>query len=219
LHKLILPHYVPGVDVWRLELDLEAPLTDADWSTLGADERDRALKFLRQEDRVRYAATRSALRRLLSQIVAREPEQLCFVTNDFGKPSLQTKERVEFNVSHSGRYSIIAISTDSAVGIDIEQCSQDLDVTGLAPQVLSSNELPLIKDKTAFVKRWVLKESILKALGLGISDHLQTISAERADALNGPYTAHHPTLDVSAVRACALPAPSGYFAALAWFER
>lgn len=215
MQKLILPDYVHGIDVWRLALNLETPLAGAGWAALSMEERTRAQKFFRHEDRVRYAATRAALRRMLSEVLQQPAEALSFVTNSYGKPQLRTTERVDFNVSHSGRFALIAISQVGAVGVDIEGCSDELDVASLAPHVLTSAEQAAARSHAAFVERWVLKESILKALGVGISEHLQTLSV--ASASGGLYGARHPTLDTSRVRACLLPAPEGYLSALAWF--
>jgi len=61
-----LPETIPpGVEVWLLKLDLQLPVPDSDLSLLSEDERIRALGYRRQEDQVRSAVTRAALRRVL----------------------------------------------------------------------------------------------------------------------------------------------------------
>jgi 4'-phosphopantetheinyl transferase len=219
LHKLALPIDLHGIEAWRLDLDLDAPLADADWIILSDLEKAQNLKLHRHEDRIRHAVTRATLRLLLGRAVGRAPQELLIVPDAFGKPQLQSEGSVEFNVSHSGRFALIALSKTNAVGVDIEQRSKDLDVAGLSKFALSSKERESLSDADAFVERWVLKESILKALGLGIAEHLQATSIERAVGGNAFYEARHPTFDMRAVKACLLEAPEGFRAALAWVDR
>ena len=217
MRKLSLPSCAEGIEVWRLDLDLTAPLTDADWETLNEDEKVRATKFFRHEDRIRYVVVRGALRRLLGDRLQRQPDTLLFATNQYGKPRLPTDAGVEFNVSHSGSFALIAISSAGAVGVDIEQYNPNLDVAGLVDQVLSPNERMAAIGVHEFFELWVLKEAALKALGLGISENLQQLSLG-APSSAGKYTMRHPRGEMSAIHACQLDAPEGYMAALAWLD-
>ena len=215
MRKLSLPSCAEGIEVWRLDLNLASPLIDADWATLNEDEKLRATKFFRHEDRVRHVAVRGALRRLLGDRLEMQPEQLIFETNRYGKPRLHVDAGIEFNVSHSGSFALIAISSKGAVGVDIEQYNPNLDVAGLVDQVLSSNERVTAIGAHEFFELWVLKESALKALGLGISENLQGLSIGAASNA-GEYTMHLPNAEGGAIHACKLDAPEGYRAALAW---
>ena len=110
-----LPDSLPaGIDVFQLALDLDAPLSDADWALLSEEEGVRALRFLRHGDKVRFVVTRAALRRLLGARLRRRPQTLRFVTNSYGKPRLEaacsSNPAIFFNVSHAGSFALIALS-------------------------------------------------------------------------------------------------------------
>ncbi|PWB81699.1 MAG: 4-phosphopantetheinyl transferase [Methylocystaceae bacterium] len=220
LHRLRLPRYVPeDVEVFRLDFDLVNPAPSADWAVLGDDERERAAKFHRHDDRVRAIATRAALRRLLGERLHREPGALRFDAGPHGKPLLREGAALEFNVSHSGGFALIALSRTGAVGVDIERRDRAIDVTSLASLVLSPDEQAAGEGGVdAFFERWVVKEAILKALGLGVAEQLQALSVWRPGAAE-EYELRHAEEDWSGVGAWALDAPPGYAAALAFAKR
>lgn len=55
-----------GIEVFRLDLDLSAELSDS-LPHLTPEERGRAARFVRAADRLRFAQTRAATRRLLGR--------------------------------------------------------------------------------------------------------------------------------------------------------
>jgi 4'-phosphopantetheinyl transferase len=64
-----------------------------------------------------------------------------------------------------------------------------------------------------FIERWVAKESVLKALGLGISEHLQAVSILAGAGEGYEITHDHP--EWADIKAWPIGAPDGYAAALA----
>lgn len=85
-----------------------------------------------------------------------------FGTN--GKPYL--KNNINFNFSHSKDYAICAISDDE-IGCDIEKIKEANLAT--AKRFYSEKEYEnVLKDNSKFYKYWTLKESYLKANGVGI---------------------------------------------------
>lgn len=169
-----------GLEVWALPLDLDAPLASEDWEILSPREQVRAMRFRQHADRVRAVRGRAALRRLLETKVGVSARLLRFADNEFGKPRLVVPgdvvfSPIEFNLSHAGGYVLLAMCPDAAVGVDVEERDREADVAALDDYLLSPLERT---DGTglAAMHRWVAKESVLKALGLGIADHLQTYS-------------------------------------------
>ncbi|HBQ06906.1 MAG TPA: hypothetical protein DD676_10030 [Halomonas sp.] len=69
-----------------------------------------------------------------------------------------------------------------------------------------------------FMERWVVKEAVLKALGLGIAEHLQALSVMPAPGPSGTYHLEHSIPVSSSLQAWSLAAPSGYAAALSYFD-
>ncbi|MFB8830315.1 4'-phosphopantetheinyl transferase family protein [Azotobacter sp. CWF10] len=209
------------VGVWRLDLDLAAPLADSDRSVLDKTEGARALCFRRHEDRVRFVATRAALRRLLAARLGCVPRAVRFETGPHGKPRLRRgragQPAIDFNVSHAGGFALIALSRRGAVGIDIERCNPDLDTASLEPQVLSPLERQMEASRRPdFFECWVVKEAVFKALGLGIAGRLQQLSVLTPGQADGRrYGLRHARPEWSSVDAWRLDAPPGYAAALA----
>lgn len=209
------------IGVWRLDLDLAAPLARADWEVLAEEEGARALRLRRHEDRVRFVATRAALRRLLADRLGCVPQALRFEAGPHGKPRLKDERAgepvIDFNVSHAGGFALIALSRRGAVGVDIERCNPDLDTASLEPQVLSPLEQRLEASRRLdFFECWVVKEAVLKALGLGIAEHLKQLSVLKPGQDDGHrYGLRHACAEWPSVGAWRLKAPPGYAAALA----
>ena len=83
-----------------------------------------------------------------------------------GKPRM---DRICFNISHSGRYVACAVS-GYEIGVDIEQIGANSD---LAPSVMTPGELELFSSysgdrEVLFTRFWTAKESVMKAVGLGM---------------------------------------------------
>lgn len=210
------------VEVWRLDLDLSAPVNEADRVILSKEEGERALRFARSEDRLRYVSTRAALRRLLAARLGRRPQDLRFMSGSRGKPRLAqpcgSDLRVEFNVSHAGAHGLIAISNRRAVGVDIERCDPAFDIAGLERQVLSPFERQMAAERQpGFFERWVVKEAVLKAIGAGVGSHLRQLSVEKPVADDEcRYGLRHVEPGWPRLGAWRLDAPTGYVAAIAY---
>lgn len=219
LRRLSLSERIPeGIEVWLLELDVGLPVPDAELALLSAEERVHAQRFRRQEDRVRSVATRAALRRLVGARLMLPPDRLRFVVNAYGKPRLEDGSEIEFNVSHAGCCALIALSTSGSVGVDIECEDRILDAKNLedlAAYVFSPLERRIaLQTSKDFIRHWVAKESVLKALGLGISEHLQSVSILPRD--DEAYKIAHDFPEWPEIQAWRLPVADGYAAALAF---
>jgi len=198
MQLLTLPETVPtDIEVWLLTLNLQAPLHDADLSILNNSERNHAASLHFHEDRVRSVATRAALRRLLAVRVAAAPEALVFTANEYGKPYLKDLKghvNIEFNISHAGGFALIALSGHQRVGVDIEYADRSIDIHSLARYVLSPLEYQSVcMTQQTFMHRWVAKESALKSLGCGITEHLQAISILSGDSTDYRIVCDYPS--------------------------
>jgi len=176
----------PGqVDVWRIALDL-APATVKNLeSALSADESQRAARFHFPADRKRYILAHGCLRAILARYLNCEPAQLCFSTNDYGKPALEGHD-LEFNLSHSGNFALIAIARGHKVGVDVEHIRANLDLELLAERFFSPGEaaelagLPPEQKVAGFFNGWSRKEAYIKAHGLGLSMPLDSFDVSLA---------------------------------------
>lgn len=123
----------------------------------------------------------------------RPPSQLEFSVTPGGKPILVgaagRPSPLAFSLTHTRGLVACAIGL-AAVGIDAEDATRDADVDGVAERFFAAAErdalmrLPEDARRSRFFELWTLKESLLKALGLGLSHPLEdlafTISAAGA---------------------------------------
>jgi 4'-phosphopantetheinyl transferase len=168
----LLPPAHPDVRVWLV--DLEADDTTASRALLSPDETARAGRFVFDHHRRRFVAGRAGLRRILADELSTTPAALSFTYSTSGKPELNHGAPVRFNVSHSDRYALVAMTTAGAVGVDIEKTRPIADVLRLARSAFSSNELetlgalPASAREAAFFAGWTRKEAYIKARGDGL---------------------------------------------------
>ena len=169
----LLPPAHPEVRIWLVDLDADD--TTASRALLSADETARAERFVFDHHRRRFVAGRSGLRRILADELNATPAALSFTYNTSGKPELNHgAPAVRFNVSHSDRYALVAMTTVGAVGVDIEKTRPIADVLRLARTAFSSNELetltalPASMREAAFFAGWTRKEAYIKARGDGL---------------------------------------------------
>ena len=166
------------VHVWRLRLpEAGTPAADSLLSRLrprlAADELTREAKFAIEPARVQYVIARVALRELLAGYCDTTAASIQFDKAERGKPSARDLP-VRFNVSHSGRVALIAVSRDLEIGVDVEQVWQDDDPYRLADRYFSANELaaltglPEAARTEAFFWIWTRKEAYIKARGDGL---------------------------------------------------
>ncbi|NWG08473.1 MAG: 4'-phosphopantetheinyl transferase superfamily protein [Chloroflexi bacterium] len=162
------------VHVWRVFLD-RGPVS-AQWieSTLSAEEAERAARFHFDRDRQRFVIAHAALRDILSRYLGCRPKALTFSVNSYGKPEL-TNHELEFNLSHSGDYALIAAARGHKVGVDVEHIRMDKDLESIANRFFSPSELsefmalPPERKAVGFFNCWTRKEAYIKAQGLGLS--------------------------------------------------
>jgi len=191
------------VDVWRINLDLPTATVNSLMSLLSSNESQRAERFRFEKDKLRYIVTHGCLRNILSQYLRCGPEELSFITNDHGKPSVM-EHKIEFNLSHSGDFALIAVTRESKVGVDVERLRSDMELESIARRFFSPNEfaelmaLPPNQQELAFFNCWTRKEAYIKAQGLGLSlslnsfdvalipDEPATLRATRPDAQVAP---------------------------------
>jgi 4'-phosphopantetheinyl transferase len=182
---------------------------------LSADERARADRFRQDGDVARFVGGRGALRRILGERTGQDPHDLVFVEGDGRKPALRDHPDVQFNLSHSGDYVLIALG-DAPLGVDIE-AMREIDWRALAKMNFHPSERAAIKAqdeddaaRAAFFQFWAHKEAFLKATGIGLTDRLTDISIP----LGGGRVAAPAELSRDDWYATPLPAPEGYKASL-----
>ena len=166
------------VHVWRAQLELPSSGVQRLRGILSDDELDRANRFSFEIDRQRFIAARGTLRSILSRYLTIPPGHLRFCYNQYGKPFLApefSSSLLNFNLSHSGRVALYAITRNMEIGVDVEHLRSDFEYEGIAERFFSANEvaslhtIPSEKKLEAFYNCWTRKEAYIKAHGKGLS--------------------------------------------------
>ncbi|NLD87930.1 MAG: 4'-phosphopantetheinyl transferase superfamily protein [Clostridiales bacterium] len=152
------------IKLFYLNIDtVEANLTGL-MGLLSQTSFEKAKSFHKHEDMLRYIAGRTLLKIVLGDNNVRYSPR--------GKPYILNGER--FNLSHSGKYTVLALSRDS-IGVDIETIHRKPhDYNRIVrPPIFSERECVFFREngctQDAFYLLWTLKESYMKRTGQGLS--------------------------------------------------
>jgi phosphopantetheinyl transferase len=151
-------------------------LDGADWAAVGR------IGDIAARDHLR--ATRIALRLALSHAVSGtiSPRSWRFASTSHGKPQVAPGlPHVHFCTSHTRSLSLIAVSRDAPVGVDVEATLAKVE-DGLIASVCSPAErralarVPEGERRRAFTELWTLKEAYTKLTGTGLATDLRSVA-------------------------------------------
>ena len=116
-----------------------------------------------KEKALRYANEIDQIRSLLSSYLKNQLSREELLKNENGKPYFTNGPY--FNISHSGRYVLMAVST-AEIGVDIEEI-KNKDMSSLV-RIFNEAEAKMIKEHSDFYYLWCAKESLIKCMGLSV---------------------------------------------------
>lgn len=116
-----------------------------------------------KEKALRYANEIDQIRSLLSSYLKNQLSREELLKNENGKPYFANGPY--FNISHSGKYVLMAVST-AEIGVDIEEI-KDKDMSSLV-RIFNEAEAKMIKEHSDFYYLWCAKESLIKCMGLSV---------------------------------------------------
>lgn len=149
----------------------ENGLYNAAFDAVSAERKDKVLRYRFLKDRVLSLGAELLLRKALRECGIEIPEiRYGFETN--GKPFLKGVEGFNFNISHSEDIVMVAVS-ENETGCDIEKITEtDLDIAKkffFREEYENIAALPASEERNElFFRYWTLKESFMKATGLGM---------------------------------------------------
>jgi 4'-phosphopantetheinyl transferase len=177
----------PGeVHLWWQALDA----ADGRPDVLDDEERSRAARYRFQRDGARYSMRRAFTRTVLAGYLGVAPCDVRIRTSRHGRPELAESRGVSFNVSHSNGLAVVAVASGDPVGVDVERLRPVPDAEELAGQYFTPREAEQVRvsprsgQADAFLALWTRKESLLKAMGTGLStalDRFDVSTRDRAD--------------------------------------
>lgn len=171
---------------------------------LTADEREKVSRFRFEKDRHTSLVTRALVRTVLSRYAGVPPGDWRFVPNQYGRPEISAprEERsLRFNLSHTEGLVVCLVSRDRDVGVDVEDRTRDGDLLDVADRFFSPYEvkalraLPREQQMDRFFLYWTLKESYIKARGMGLAISLSAFSFDLDSPGSGIRILFDPTLE------------------------
>ncbi len=156
----------------------DAALLTAYDALLTPEERARGARFVPAEARHRHLITRALVRCTLSRYADIAPEAWRFVENAWGRPAIDPAcgtPSLRFNLSHTDGLIACLVARDIDVGIDVEDTGRRADYLGVGRRFFSHEEAAALEATTGdaraerFYQLWTLKESYIKARGMGLA--------------------------------------------------
>ncbi len=152
------------------------------WNIMCNQEQKEAQKFSNYNDQMRYAAAKILTRMLLSQYLELRNDEIHIVKTKLGKPYIQERkniEKIQYNISHSGKFILLAFTRFAEIGIDIEYIRPLPEYLEIAHNFFSLEEERQIKNskqQSIFYYYWTAKEAYAKAIGTGLFANFKTFS-------------------------------------------
>ena len=178
------PLTIGEAHIWLAEL-IRSPAEHKELAQhLSPDEQQRAERLIHLHHRRRFTAGRGLLRVILGAYLSTRPHKIQFIYGAQGKPCLEHpgNAKLYFNLSHSGKYILIAVTLENEVGIDIEELHPIESLETISRRYFSSQEnqtisaLPPQEQVNAFFACWTRKEAFIKACGGGLTIPLDSFS-------------------------------------------
>jgi 4'-phosphopantetheinyl transferase len=176
------------LDIWFEPLAVCGDECRYYWSLLDGNERNKALRFVRDLDRRRYVFSHGKLRLILATYLQQAPEKIVFAAQAHGKPFIICDEShgIKFNLAHSGDYLAVGVVRDYDIGVDIEAWMDGVDYEAIVGLCFSDAErrfwraLPTEQKQEFFYRLWVRKESFVKSVGQGLALDVSRVNTELA---------------------------------------
>jgi 4'-phosphopantetheinyl transferase len=167
------------VDIWLTSLSgVSSSDSSAYLKLLNESEQSRLQRFVAKDAQLQYLVARALVRTTLSRYARVPTDAWQFEANAYGRPYIsqpQGSRNLRFNLSNTTGLVVCAISMDCEIGIDVESIARAFDADELAPSVFAPPELADFRASGSeerlnrFFSYWTLKESYIKARGMGLA--------------------------------------------------
>lgn len=169
----------------RIQLWFAAPdeisdpgLLEAYRGVLNPEERARHRRFILPRHRHQFLVARALVRTTLSRYADVDPAAWTFSFNEHGRPELDGPPGappLRFNLSHADGLMVCGVVRRRELGVDVEDRSRRVRSMAIVDRFFAPREvrdlraLPEAEQLTRFFDYWTLKESYIKARGMGLA--------------------------------------------------
>ena len=191
--------------VWLTQPDSirDAALLERYFALLGPEEQARHARYLFDKDKHLFLVAHALVRCTLSRYDARAPSDWTFVIGAHGRPEIAPgtcELPLRFNLSHTPGLVACAVTLGRDVGVDVEWMDRRSETVSIADRFFSADEvrdlqaLPVDRRRDGFFRYWTLKESYIKARGMGLAiplHHFSFVFDQAAPGEHGPAAKPH----------------------------
>jgi 4'-phosphopantetheinyl transferase len=174
-------------EVWLVELP--GFLDKVDLGLLDAQERARTFAFASEASAARYAGLRLAAKKIVASYLSTHHSEVTIGRRacprcgsaEHGPPLIVVPSGSDaapaLSLARSGSYGVVALASGLALGVDVEVVNPDFDYNEIAPMCCSADEIQFLasgqsRGAASFLRCWVRKEAVTKAIGVGVFDSL-----------------------------------------------
>ena len=161
-------------------------------SLLSKEEKNRIISKKLHKPRCQSLASTLLIKKAIKDTLGLTENSFQIKRTKMNRPYIETNEKIniDFNISHSNEWVVCAIALIGKIGIDIEEIVP-IDIN-IAKEFLSNEEWKYLsiyqgEKVKLFYKFWTLKESLLKAVGIGINDLIREINFGVLDDKNNIF--------------------------------
>jgi 4'-phosphopantetheinyl transferase len=157
-------------DIWSVDINSSTEDIINGMQYLDDKELSRYSRYLREEDRLRFAGGRIFTKLAAAAYLRKKAVDISIYAEKNAKPIIKDAKGLSYNISHSGNMILLAFSADTDIGIDIEKIDTDIDAVQLSTVLHPHEKEAVVKyGVNEFYKIWTNKEAYVKAVGKGFS--------------------------------------------------
>lgn len=152
---------------------------------MDSEESQRQQRFRLEKLRHDFLVARALVRTTLSRYANAAPEAWQFQSNAYGRPEIlrpPLPSNLRFNLSHTRSLAACAVAWNCELGVDVEAIDRRNSGMQIAQRFFAPAEVdelisfPPADQPTRFFDYWTLKESYIKARGMGLAIPLDQFS-------------------------------------------
>ncbi len=187
LHQSQLSLTHSDVHLWVLDINAvhDQELLNQYAGILSKEEKERWQRFKFAKHRHQFLVSHALVRHVLSRYALIAPDEWEFSQNSFGRPEVMmppNSPNLRFNLSHTDGLAALAVTLGQDIGVDVESADRINASPGIANRFFSPFEVEALfkqpdhEQKQRLFEYWTLKESFIKAKGMGLSFPLNEFS-------------------------------------------
>ena len=184
-----------AVMIFHVPLNTEKPSMKALSSVISVAEQKHASRFVNPLHGRRFGLSRLALRQVLAIHCKCPAAAIDLQTGHYGRPFVHGLRDLDFNLSHSDEWAVIALSANTTVGVDIQASVRVAYLEGMFELACTAEEqrilgsLPVESQCSSFMKYWTAKEAFMKLNGFGLRLHPSAIAVNWMEQIGNASTA------------------------------